>query len=386
MDFLDEELKNLEEKGLYRRFKTLLSAQDVKVKMGNKIFINFCSNDYLGLANHPYVKRAAIKAIERYGVGAGASRLICGNMKLHEELEEKLAKFKKAEASIVFSTGYMANLGVISALLNVEDVVIVDRLNHASIIDGCKLSKAKIMVYSHVDLNDLEKVLKKVGKFRRRLIITDSIFSMDGDLAPLPDIMKLARKYHSMVMVDDAHATGVLGKNGRGIVEYYNLIDKPDIIMGTLSKALGSLGGFICGKKSLIEYLKNKCRSFIYTTGIPSSLCAASMASLEIIEKDPKIIKKLWDNTNYFKKQLNSLNLNTLNSTTPIIPIVLGDEKKTMEVANKIQEKGMLVLGIRPPTVPKGTSRLRITITSKHSKTNIDSLVLNLKSIGSRRL
>lgn len=381
MEFLNEELKNLEEKGLYRKFKTLLSSQGVEVKIGDEIFINFCSNDYLGLANHPYVKLTMINAIEKYGVGSGASRLICGNMREQERLEEKLAKFKGEESCLVFPTGYMANLGVISTLLDAEDVVIIDRLNHASIIDGCKLSKAKIMVYSHVDMNSLEDVLKKVKNFRRRLIVTDSVFSMDGDIAPLPDIMKLARKYHAMVMVDDAHATGVLGKNGRGIVEYYNMKDKPDIIMGTLSKAIGSLGGFICGSKSLIEYLKNKCRSFIYTTGIPPSLCASSIASLEIIEKNPEIIRKLWDNTYYLKEKLNNLNLNTLSSNTPIIPIVLGDEKKTIEVANKIQEKKILLIGIRPPTVPKGTSRLRITLTSNHTKIHIEELIKAIEEI-----
>jgi len=381
MEFLNEELKNLEEKGLYRKFKTLLSSQGVEVKIGDEIFINFCSNDYLGLANHPYVKLTMINAIEKYGVGSGASRLICGNMREQERLEEKLAKFKGEESCLVFPTGYMANLGVISTLLDAEDVVIIDRLNHASIIDGCKLSKAKIMVYSHVDMNSLEDVLKKVKNFRRRLIVTDSVFSMDGDIAPLPDIMKLARKYHAMVMVDDAHATGVLGKNGRGIVEYYNMKDKPDIIMGTLSKAIGSLGGFICGSKSLIEYLKNKCRSFIYTTGIPPSLCASSIASLEIIEKNPEIIRKLWDNTYYLKEKLNNLNLNTLSSNTPIIPIVLGDEKKTIEVANKIQERKILLIGIRPPTVPKGTSRLRITLTSNHTKIHIEELIKAIEEI-----
>jgi glycine C-acetyltransferase/8-amino-7-oxononanoate synthase len=381
MEFLNEELKNLEEKGLYRKFKTLLSSQGVEVKIGDEIFINFCSNDYLGLANHPYVKLTMINAIEKYGIGSGASRLICGNMREQERLEEKLAKFKGEESCLVFPTGYMANLGVISTLLDVEDVVIIDRLNHASIIDGCKLSKAKIMVYSHVDMNSLEDVLKKVKNFRRRLIVTDSVFSMDGDIAPLPDIIKLARKYHAMVMVDDAHATGVLGKNGRGIVEYYNMKDKPDIIMGTLSKAIGSLGGFICGSKSLIEYLKNKCRSFIYTTGIPPSLCASSIASLEIIEKNPEIIRKLWDNTYYLKEKLNNLNLNTLSSNTPIIPIVLGDEKKTIEVANKIQEKKILLIGIRPPTVPKGTSRLRITLTSNHTKIHIEELIKAIEEI-----
>lgn len=381
MDFIEEELKKIKKTGLYRNLKTLKSAQSAEVLMNDKAYLNFCSNDYLGLANHPYVKLSAIKSIEKYGVGTGASRLICGNMELHNELEEKISKFKGEESCLVFSTGYMANTGVISTLLDFKSAVIIDRLDHASIIDGCRLSKAKMFVYPHRDIEALGKILERTYEFKRRLIVTDSVFSMDGDIAPLPDIIKVARKYNSMVMVDDAHATGVLGKTGKGITEHFNLKDKPDIVMGTLSKALGSLGGFICGSKKLIEYLKNKCRSFIYTTGLPVNLCAAALASIELIEKEPKILRNLWDNTNYLKLKLNALKLNTMDSQTPIIPVIIGNNEKIVEISGKILESGILIAGIRPPTVPEGTSRLRITVTAKHKNEQIDKLLSTLEKV-----
>ncbi len=272
MDFLSKELQELRDKGLYRNLRTITGPQEPRVIIEGREYLLFSSNNYLGLANHPRLKKASQEAIERYGVGAGASRLISGTMELHTRLEERIARFKGRESAILFSSGYLANLGVITSLVGRDDVVIVDRLNHASIIDAARLSLAKLLVYSHRDMSKLEGVLERCQVYKRRLIVTDSIFSMDGDLAPLPEIVSLAKKYGAFVMIDEAHATGVLGEKGRGAEEHFGLEGKIDIVMGTLSKAIGSLGGFVTGSQKLIEYLKNRARSFIYTTALPPGI------------------------------------------------------------------------------------------------------------------
>src|SRR3989338_7747841 len=348
LEFIDQELEALKKAGLYR---------ELKVIDRSKIII-FCSNDYLGLANHPKVIKKATGALKKFGAGAGASRLISGNTIIHEELEKKLARFKKREAAIVFPTGYMANLGTISALTNEKDTIIIDRLNHASIIDACRLTKAKFQVYPHKDMATLEKILKRSEIYKKRLIITDSIFSMDGDIAPLPQIVKLAKRYNAITMIDEAHATGVLGQNGRGAEEHFGIEGQIDIVMGTLSKAIGSLGGFVAGSQRLIDYLRNKARNFIYTTALSPASCAAAIAALEIIEAEPKIRQRLWTNV----KSLG------FKSETPIIPIMIGDTKKTMAISQKLLARGFFISGIRPPTVPRDQSRLRLTITANHSQ------------------
>ncbi|HVN67552.1 MAG TPA: 8-amino-7-oxononanoate synthase [Candidatus Sulfotelmatobacter sp.] len=356
LEFINEELANLKKAGLYRE----LHVVDQRT---HKIF---CSNDYLGLSQHPKVKAAARAAIEEFGFGAGAARLISGNTALHEELEKKFARFEKREAAIVFPTGYMANLGAITALVDENDTVIIDRLDHASIVDACRLSKAKLQVYPHKDMTVLKKILEKAGKFRRRLIVTDTVFSMDGDLAPLAALSALAKEHDAILMTDDAHATGVLELN-----------NPADIVMGTLSKAVGSVGGFVAGSAELIDYLRNKARSFIYTTALPPAACAASLAALEIIEREPSLREKLWNNIGYFGTRY--LVPGTRNS--PIIPLIIGDAEKTMRLSAQLFERGLFVSGIRPPTVPNGESRLRITISATHSKEDIECLASSLREL-----
>ena len=374
-EFIEEEINQLKQANLYRSLKIITRTDGRTVEIDGKQYINFCSNNYLGLANHPKVIEASQQAAKEFGAGAGASRLICGNLSIHEELERKIAQFKGREAAILFPTGYMANLGAIAALVDENDTVIIDRLNHASIIDACKLSKAKLQVYPHKDMKALEKILQRSDKYKKRLVVTDSIFSMDGDIAPLPEIVRLAKEYSAITMIDEAHATGVLGTRGRGLEEHYGIEGKADIVMGTLSKAVGSLGGFIAGSAELIDYLKNKSRSFIYTTALPPSACAASIAALEIIEKEPEFLRNLRMNSRFLREKL----LPSATDNTPIIPILVGDTDKTMKLAENLFEKGILASGIRPPTVPEGESRIRITVTAQHTKEDIECLASLLR-------
>lgn len=381
MDFLKEEIDKLKKEGLFRKIKTIDLVKGPTIKIGGREYILLSSNDYLGLSQHPKVKEKAKETIERFGCGCGASRLISGTNQLHSELEKKLADFKKTEASIVFSSGYLTNLGVISSLTSQRDVIIIDKLNHASIIDGCRLSGADLRVYPHKNMPYLEKILQKSQSYKQRLIITDGIFSLDGDIAPLPEIVALAKKYQALVMIDDAHGTGVLGKNGSGTIEYFGLEGKIDIQMGTLSKALGSLGGFIAGSNILIDYLKNKARSFIYSTALPPSQVAAALASLEIIQAEPQIREKLWENVRYLREGLQNLGLNTMESQTQIIPVIIGDNNKTMQVAESLYENGIFTPGIRPPSVPKGTSRLRLSLMATHTKSQIAKVISAFKTL-----
>jgi glycine C-acetyltransferase/8-amino-7-oxononanoate synthase len=359
-----KELDELKQAGLYRQLKTIGSVNGPRININGKEYINFSSNDYLGLSQHPAVKAAASQAIEQFGYGAGASRLISGNTRLHEELEERIAGFKGREAALGFSSGYQANLGIIPTLVDDQDTIIIDRLNHASIIDACRLSKAKLQVYPHKDMKALKKVLERSTKFRRRLIVTDSVFSMDGDIAPLPEIVALAKHYGALTMIDEAHATGTIGSHGKGGEEYFGIEGQVDIIMGTFSKALGSSGGFVAGSRAVIELLRNRARSFIYTTAPPPAACAATLAALNLLENDPDLLRQLW------------LNIEKVSQTseTAIIPIIIGPAEKTMELAAKAQEKGVLLSAIRPPTVPEGESRLRITITAAHQKEELECL------------
>ena len=363
-EFINKELKFLKNSLLYRSLRTISKTNGRFIEIDGKEYINFCSNNYLGLANHPKVIEAAQAACKEFGAGSGASRLISGNTVLHEELERKLASFKGRKAAIVFPTGYMANLGIITSLVDEKDTIIIDRLNHASIIDACRLSKAKLQVYPHKDMQTLEKILKRSVKFKKRLIITDSIFSMDGDIAPLPQIVKLAKEYKAITMIDEAHATGVLGTRGKGLEEHFGIEGQVDIVMGTLSKAIGSLGGFVAGSHELVDYLRNKARSFIYTTALPPSACAAAIAALEIIEEQPELRERLWENVKILKAK----------PASPIIPILIGDLGKTMEISAKLFERGIFLSGIRPPTVPEGECRLRLTVMAIHTQEDLDCL------------
>lgn len=374
MEFLTEELRHLEEMGLYRRPMVIEGVEGPFVVIGGKRYLSFSSNNYLGLAGHPRIKEAAQRAIETYGWGSGASRLVSGTTTLHEALESALGGFKGQEAAIVFPTGYMANVGTICTLVSRGDIVIGDRLNHASIVDACRQSGADFRVYPHKDMGKLEGVLKRSSLYRRRLIVTDSVFSVDGDLAPLSEIVELAARYGAVTMVDDAHGTGVFGKGGRGALEHLGLEGKVDIQMGTLSKALGGMGGFVAGSRTLIEYLRNKSRAFIYTTALPPAACAAAIEGLRLLEEEPWRRETLWRNVSYVEKGLRDLGFNT-RIESPIIPILLGEAGRALEVSRMLFERGLLVPAIRPPTVPEGTSRLRISLMTGHEQGHLDKLL-----------
>jgi 8-amino-7-oxononanoate synthase len=381
MDFLSKELQELEKSGLYRRLRIIASSQEATVIISNKKYLSFSSNNYLGLATHPRLKEAAVEAIQKYGCGAASSRLISGTMELHDQLEKRIALFEGKEAAILFPTGYTANVGTITALVDEKDVIILDKLNHASIIDAARLSRAKLQVYPHCDPVKLDAVLKKCAKYRRKLVITDSVFSMDGDVAPLPRIVDVVKKHGAILMVDEAHATGILGENGRGASEYFRVDDRIDVKMGTLSKAVGSLGGFVVGSSDLVDFLRNKARSFIYTTALPPAVCAASIAALDIIEDEPELRQKYWENVAYIRDGLKSMGFDTMQSETQIIPVLISDERKTMEISKFLYENRILVPGIRFPTVPKKRARLRLTIMATHTKEDLIKLMTALEKV-----
>ena len=372
MDFLNEQLESLKKYGLYRALKSLRGPQSATTIIDEKRVLQFSSNNYLGLADHPRLKAAAQEAIDSCGSGSGASRLICGNLELNEKLEGKIAKLKKKENALLFSTGYMANIGIISTLMGEEDVVFSDEFNHASIIDGCMMSKAQVRVYPHKDMDALEGLLEESEQFKRRLIVTDGIFSMDGDIVSLPDLVGLAKKYECMLMVDDAHATGVLGANGGGTGEHFSLEDEIDISMGTFGKALGGFGAFVAGSHVLREFLINRARPFIFTTGLPPAVIASGIAALELLEVEPEIRAKLWENVGFFRNGIKELGFDTLNSETQIVPVLVGDASLTMQMGEMLLKEGVFIQGIRPPAVPQSSSRLRITIMATHSRGELE--------------
>ncbi len=365
MDFRDE-LADIKNKGLYRKLSTIESAQTARIVKDGRELILLCSNNYLGLTTHPKVKKAAVEAIEYYGTGAGGARLTSGNTDLYDSLEEKIAQFKGTESAVVFSTGYTANTGTIPAIMNNGDLILSDESNHTSIIDGCRLSRAEVKIYPHKDVSCIEKALRE-SKHPRKLIVTDGIFSMDGDIAPLPEIVELAREYDAMVMADDAHATGVLGKHCRGTADYFDV--EVDISMGTLSKALASMGGYVAGSFELVDYLRNKARSFIYSTALPPAAVAAAKAAIEVIEKEAPA-KKLWENVALYKNGLNDMGFE-LASETQIVPILTEDTEKTVQAAAELERQGIYAIGIRPPTVPQGMGRIRTSLMATHSEQDI---------------
>lgn len=379
--FILDELRELKDLNLLREYKTIEGAQGPYVYINGKSYLSFCSNDYLGLANHPKIKQAAIETIQQYGWGAGASRLVSGTMTLHQELEKKIAEFKGTEAALLFPTGYMANLGALCAFVSKGDMVVGDKLNHASIIDGCRLSGATFRIYPHKDVSQLESLLQRSSGYRRKLVVTDSVFSMDGDTAPLTEIAGIAKKYDAILMVDDAHATGVFGKQGKGLIEHYSLEGKIDIVMGSFSKAIGSVGGFIAGSKPLIDFLKNKARPFIYTTALPPAVCAASLTGLTLIQEDASLINRLWKNIACLKSQLSKF-MNTITIGGPIVPIILGSAEETLRASQKLYHYGIQIPAIRPPTVPPDTSRLRISLMATHNEYDIKRLAETLQLIG----
>ena len=375
-DQLGAELARSRAEGLYRSLRTITSAQGPRIVLDGRELLNFSSNDYLGLANDPTLIQAAVAAIKKYGVGAGSSRLVCGNLQPYEDLERKLAAFKAREAAIVFGSGYAANVGTITALVGEGDMVILDKLDHASIIDGARQSGATMRVYPHKNLTKLEAILQRGDAFRRKLIVTETVFSMDGDLAPLAEIVALKEKYAAWLMIDEAHATGLYASNRRGIAEAAGVEDQVDVTLGTLSKALGCAGGFVVGSQLLIDFLRNRARSLIYSTALPPSVCAAAAAAVDFVmsEDGHRRRDQLWRNVSALKNGLSTVGV-TNESRSPIIPIIIGEESAAVEISRQLQERGILVPAIRFPTVPKGKARLRVTVTAAHELPDIERFV-----------
>jgi len=368
-----KEIQQAQDKGLYVRIRTLESPQGSWLVISGKRVLNLCSNNYLGFANEERLKKAAIKAVEEWGVGPGAVRTIAGTFSIHNELEKTLARFKKVEDTIFLQSGFVANQAVIPAITDAQDAILSDELNHASIIDGVRLSKAKRYVWKHRNIEDLEQKLQQADSegARRKLIITDGVFSMDGDLAPLPGIVELAEKYDAMVMVDDAHGEGVLGDSGRGIVDHFGLHGRVDIEIGTLSKAFGVLGGYVAGKTELVEYLKQKARPFLFSSPLSPADTAACLEAVKILEESSERVENLWKNANYFKAEMKNMGYDIGNSETPITPVMLYDAKLASEFSQKLFENGIFAQSIGYPTVPQGKARIRVMISAAHTREEI---------------
>ncbi len=383
MDFLKKKVQELKEQGLYKELVSLDGPNEAECSINGKKVINLSSNNYLGFANHPRLKKAAIEAVEKFGAGAGAVRPIIGNMKIHDDLEKILTEFKREEAVLVFQSGFNCNAGVIQAVTDKGDLILSDQLNHASIIDGTRLSKADKAVFQHSDMADLEKVLKeKRGNYNNVLIITDGVFSMDGDIANLPGIVELAEKYNCLTYVDDAHSSGVLGESGRGTVDHFKLHGRVDIIMGTLSKAIGTIGGYVAGKQVTIDWLKNRGRPFLFSTGLPPAAIGAAIEAVKMLMGSTEYTDRLWTNAKFFKEGLGKLGFNTGHSETPITPVIIGDEAKTLEFSKKLFENGLFSGPIVFPTVPKGTGRVRCMVTAGHTTEQLDRAVKICEKVG----
>ncbi len=381
IDDLHEEIHELEAQSLRRRLRVVEPLGGMRASVNGKDCVLFCTNNYLGLADHPTVLERSQRALIRYGASARASRLVSGHFPIHMQLEEITANFKGSEACLAFPTGYMANLAAVCGLVGEKDAVLCDRLNHASLIDACRQSKAKFLVYDHLDLEDLKKQLERAGKYLRKLVVTDALFSMDGDLVPLLKLTNLAHEYDALVMVDDAHGTGVLGPGGEGITHHFPLKHFPAVVMGTYSKALGSMGGFICGPKLFIESLVNHARTFIYTTGLPPSVCGASLGALEVLQQEPQRVEKLWENAKKVRDGLRALGYEIPRGAGPIMPIIVGENEEALKMSEKLLEEGILVVAIRPPTVPKGTARLRLSVSAAHTDEDIEKLFNAFKKL-----
>jgi len=383
LNWIPVEIEKLKSDGFYNKIRTLSSAQGAKLVVDGKEVLNFCSNNYLGLANHPKVVLAAKNSLDKYGIGPGAVRSIAGTMDIHVELEERLAKFKKVESCITFQSGFMANLATIPCLVGKEDLILSDELNHASIIDGCKLSGALILRYKHVNVADLEQLLiENKPKFRRILVITDGVFSMDGDLAPLDEIYKVTDKYDVMLMVDDAHGEGVVGKGGRGIVDHFNLHGKVDAEVGTMSKAFGVMGGMVTGKSIVIEWIRQRGRPFLFSSAATPPDVAACIAAIDLMEESTELVDKLWENGNYFKSEMKTLGFDTGISQTPITPVMLGDAKLAREFSRLLFENGVFAMALGFPTVPLGKARIRVMISAAHTKDDLNQSLQAFAKVG----
>ncbi len=385
LSYLHEQLEQWRAEGTYQRLRILESESAAESRFDGKEVINLASNNYLGLTTHPKLREAAIEAVKKYGVGSGAVRTISGTMSLHMQLEERIAAFKNVEACVVFQSGFAANAGTVAAILTPEDHIISDELNHASIIDGCRLSKAKIHVFAHKDVAAAEKILAELDSAAgRKLLISDGVFSMDGDIGPLPGLVEAAEKHGAIMMVDDAHASGVLGRNGRGTIDHFGLDGRVQVQVGTLSKAVGVLGGYVCGSRDLIEFLYHRARPFLFSTSHPPAVAAACLAAFDVLEQEPERIEMLWDNTRYFKKGLSSAGFNTGISETPITPVIVGEAKTAHELSRELFNGGVLATGIGFPTVPKGKARVRTIVSATHTKAELDRALEVFGKVGKK--
>ena len=383
-----QRLDQLKEKGLYRSLRVIHGEQGPWVELEGRQVLNLSSNNYLGMASHPRLKEASARAAHRHGCGSSASRLICGTLELHEILEKRLAKFMKTEAALVFNSGYAANVGIISSVIGKGDVVFSDELNHASIVDGCRLSRADVVIFPHNDMIAIEEEISssfRQDPDRRRLMVVDGVFSVDGDLSPLPELVRLADTYDALLMVDEAHATGTVGPGGRGALAHFGVeVEKVHITMGTLGKALGGFGAFAAGSRELIDYLINTSRSLIFSTALPPSVLSSALAALDVLEENPSLVAKVRENADYMRESLKALGYNILSSHTPILPVMIGDAALSTEFSGLLLKEGVLAVAVRPPTVPEGTSRIRVTVMATHTREDLEFSVGVFEKVGQR--
>ena len=382
LTFLSDELDSLKQQGLYRKLRILESEQAAHAKFDHKSVVNLSSNNYLGLTTHPKLRDAALQAVRDYGAGSGSVRTIAGTMAVHMELEQRLAAFKNVEAVVVFQSGFAANAGTVSAILTKDDVVVSDELNHASIIDGCRLSRAAIKVFPHKDVATAREILKGLPAGQRKLLITDGVFSMDGDLGPLPGLCDVAEEFGAIMMVDDAHASGVFGRQGRGTIDHFNCHGRVDIQVGTLSKAVGVLGGYVAGTRAFIEFLYHRARPFLFSTSHPPAVAAACIAALDVLENEPQWMERLWDNTRFFKAGLQTLGFNTGRSESPITPVIVGEAPQAMAMSDKLFQAGVFAQGIGFPTVSRGQARLRTIVTATHTRDDLQFALDMFSKVG----
>ncbi|MFN8530196.1 MAG: glycine C-acetyltransferase [Anaerolineae bacterium] len=383
-DYLSAQLDDLQAQGLYNRIRVIDSPMDGHIVIEGKRVLNFCANNYLGLANHPRLKEAAKRAIDQYGIGPGAVRTIAGTMTLHEQLETRLAQFKGVDAVVTLQSGFTANLAAIPALVGPNDVIFSDRLNHASIIDGCRLSRARIVAYEHNDTDDLRRKITETTEYERRLIVSDGVFSMDGDIAPLPALYEIAAEHNILLMVDDAHGEGVLGRGGRGIVDHFDLHGKVDVEIGTMSKAFGVVGGIIAGKQVIIDWIKQRGRPFLFSSAMTVPDVAACLEAVDLLESSDVLVQRLWQNANFLKQELAKLGFNVGSSATPIIPIMLGEASLAQSFSQQLFEEGVFAKAIGYPTVAKGAARIRVMNTAAHSQQDLEEALAIFESVGKK--
>jgi len=382
LSYLTDEINSLKQQNLYRRLRVLEDEQKAHTTFDHRSVVNLSSNNYLGLTTHPRLRQRALEAVEAFGVGTGSVRTIAGTMAMHMELERKLAEFKKVEAVVVFQSGFTANAGTVSAILTKEDVVISDELNHASIIDGCRLSRAAIKVFPHKDVEAARKIITGLPAGQRKLLITDGVFSMDGDLGPLPELCELAEETGCIMMVDDAHASGVFGKNGRGTIDHFDVHGRVDVQVGTLSKAIGALGGYVAGTQALIDFLHHRARPFLFSTSHPPAVAAACIAAIDVLLEEPEIIDRLWENTRFFKSGLEALGFKTGVSESPITPVITGDGALAMKLSDRLFQEGVFAQGIAFPTVAKDKARVRTIVTATHTREDLQYALDTFGKVG----